>query len=274
MVIKKLKDAISGIKKRAKKQYKAQQRQTLIDEMPISKEEFIDILVALSESDECYHDYRRVLQLLPAHSNKDAVLQWFQKNGGYCDCEVFLNVADAYSFLFDEKSGLKESNPQAYNILNEEEPPTPKESFKKISELNTAVGLKGKMNKPWQLFESVQNPNKYLFGFGKKGYNSELTATLYQYSLENSTDDKTFTDAWSQAYPNLSGGLNITQEMVELNGETFTFVIVSTENWTPCFIWIFNIKNMHWYLLARTQIDRLRGDIQELKNLLKNIIGS
>lgn len=267
-----MKDTISAIKKRVKKQYKSQQHQTLIDEMPLSKEEFIDILVALSECDECYHDYRRVLQLLPSHSNKDAVLQWFQKNGGHCDCEVFLNVADAYSFLFDEKSGLKKSNPQAYNILYPEESAPPKETFKKNSDLNTAVGLKGKINKPWQLFESVQNPNKYLFGYGKKGYNSTLTATLYQYSLENYTDDKTYIDAWYQAYPNLSGYIKVTKEIYELNGETFQFVILSTENWTPSFIWIFNVKNMHWYLLARTEMDRLRGDIQELKHLLKNIM--
>ena len=42
---------------------------------------------------ECDHDHRRCREILLKYENIDieATIKYFEKNGGYCDCEVLFN---------------------------------------------------------------------------------------------------------------------------------------------------------------------------------------
>ena len=51
------------------------------------------------ESD-CQHDHTKSISILQSMGYEkqeiDEVLEWFRENGGYCDCEVSLNVLIRY----------------------------------------------------------------------------------------------------------------------------------------------------------------------------------
>lgn len=98
---------------------------------------------------------------------------------------------------------------------------------------------------------------------------SELVISYQQ--INNKDDDKTFINAWRTTYPSLSGELHLSRENIELSGGTLQFVVLSSQQWTPVFIWIFNSSNTNYYFLVRTEKSRLRRDIQELKRLFKDL---
>lgn len=66
--------------------------------MPISVEMLKELLAFLGRPDapECDHTLRETTLFIESHHlDGSKVIQWLRENGGYCDCEVALNVYDA-----------------------------------------------------------------------------------------------------------------------------------------------------------------------------------
>lgn len=58
---------------------------------------------ALSQAD-CKHDYAQAKKVLRSMGVKNDVLPYCEDNGGYCDCEILLNVSRPTRFDFPEEA--------------------------------------------------------------------------------------------------------------------------------------------------------------------------
>jgi len=79
----------------AKKEY-----DSFIESLPMDKSlmlELFDYLDSELGNEECNHDYtltKRFLQLNDVKNEK--IFEWFQENGGYCDCEILFNIEERF----------------------------------------------------------------------------------------------------------------------------------------------------------------------------------
>lgn len=69
--------------------------------LPISREKFeelFDYLDAQLDTNGCNHDLRLTMKFLTDNHKipLEPVLEFLQKNGGYCDCEVLMNVEQKF----------------------------------------------------------------------------------------------------------------------------------------------------------------------------------
>jgi hypothetical protein len=67
-------------------------------ELPASKEDLRDLLgwVDRSVGDRCDHTMRYTLDFIRKRElDEERVVAWLRQYGGYCDCEVAMNVADS-----------------------------------------------------------------------------------------------------------------------------------------------------------------------------------
>ncbi len=72
--------------------------------LPMSEDKFIqlfEILDAKLHARGCDHDLKLTQQILVNLSAKDvsSVLAWLKEQGGYCDCEVMMNVEQKFDYL-------------------------------------------------------------------------------------------------------------------------------------------------------------------------------
>ena len=85
-------------KRRLKASYKAQER-VLEAGMPLPKDGLLDLFAYLDRRIHagCDHTLRQTQQFLRTRDfDASSVLPWLRQNGGFCDCEVLINVADKY----------------------------------------------------------------------------------------------------------------------------------------------------------------------------------
>lgn len=133
----------------------------------------------------------------------------------------------------------------------------------KLNELILSDFIIKNIPKPWKLFRCV---DKYEFQFGKK---SEINITLIE-SL-NHIDFRN-EDFWKEQWVKLTElDDELDFEVVYNELDNFEMVIVKTKKWMPVLIWIKLKKTSKFWLLFRTESVRFKGDINELRNLLKNI---
>ena len=86
-------------KRELKAAFKAQQRTALEAAMPLSKSALRELFAYLERGDApaCDHTLRGTLHFLAATKlDPELVLPWLHQHGGFCDCEVVLNVAETY----------------------------------------------------------------------------------------------------------------------------------------------------------------------------------
>jgi hypothetical protein len=79
----------------ARKEY-----ETFINSLPIDKSIIIDLFdfldTELGERD-CNHDYQITKDFLKQKGiDNDSLFEWFQDNGGYCDCEILYNIEEKF----------------------------------------------------------------------------------------------------------------------------------------------------------------------------------
>jgi hypothetical protein len=87
-------------RKELKQAYKANEQQQILASLPISVEALNELFVWLDAQFEEYDcdDTFRLTQIFIEKNNlpKIALLEWLEKHGGYCDCEVLANVAEHF----------------------------------------------------------------------------------------------------------------------------------------------------------------------------------
>lgn len=85
-------------KKRLLNNWKNTEKEKFESTLPISREKFkelFDYLDAQLDGNGCNHDWGFTLGFLNNHQIPlEPIVEFLQKNGGYCDCEVLMNVED------------------------------------------------------------------------------------------------------------------------------------------------------------------------------------
>ena len=86
-------------KKALKKKFKKEEENTLLDSIPISLDDLQNLFMYLNNLDNfnCDHSHHHTIEFLNSN-NLDVfnIIGWLEQNGGYCDCEVLINVYSAY----------------------------------------------------------------------------------------------------------------------------------------------------------------------------------
>ena len=244
-------------KKEMQRSFKEKQREALMKEIPISIEDFKFIISELSTT-PCFHDHRNTERLLKEYPQKEPIIEWFCRHGGLCDCEIVANVVDDYYFLFEDAATDKQQDSLSEPVLQ------------KIKQFKTQIGLGCEVPKPWQLFMQEDVPDQQLFCFGKKGQYSDFTALFYEFEPGIPAEqDAFFDEAWRKSNPQLEGEICITREILTTEIGEMQLVAVKSPLWTPVYIWAFVAHNPQWYIIAKTALSRMNGDIIELKKLLR-----
>ncbi len=89
-------------KKALQQAWKQQQRQKLLDSLPITLEQFRELFDYLDSEAvaECDHTLRHTTRFLSQHGiDTRPVVAWLEEHGGNCDCEVLDNVESELSDL-------------------------------------------------------------------------------------------------------------------------------------------------------------------------------
>lgn len=85
-------------KKRLLKNWKDAEKEKFEDTIPMPREKFKELFDYLDdqlETNDCIHDLRLTVEFLNNHQIPvEPVIEFLQSNGGYCDCEVLMNVED------------------------------------------------------------------------------------------------------------------------------------------------------------------------------------
>ena len=82
-----------------KKKFKQQEESELLESIPISLDELERLFIHLSNYDESDRDHSLSHTIDFLNSNNIdvySVIEWLEKNGGYCDCEILYNVYSVY----------------------------------------------------------------------------------------------------------------------------------------------------------------------------------
>jgi|HubBroStandDraft_6_1064221.scaffolds.fasta_scaffold819973_1 hypothetical protein len=69
--------------------------QYLVDSIPMPLQDFRDLFRLLTRADrpECDHTLKQTIAFLKERGlDTSEIVPWLRQNGGFCDCEVFLNV--------------------------------------------------------------------------------------------------------------------------------------------------------------------------------------
>lgn len=85
-------------KKRLLKNWKNAEKEKFESTLPVPRETFeklFDYVDGCLDTAGCSHDLRFTVKFLNNHQIPlEPVVEFLQKNGGYCDCEVLMNVED------------------------------------------------------------------------------------------------------------------------------------------------------------------------------------
>ncbi len=89
-------------KRELKAQFRAAERQKLLESLPVDVETLKELLSSLNKvpSPPCAHTHQETIAFLRSRNiDPDAIIPWLREHGGYCDCEVIYNVYDAVGDL-------------------------------------------------------------------------------------------------------------------------------------------------------------------------------
>lgn len=87
-------------KKKFMKEYRRKQMQDFEDSLPMERNLFFELFDYLNtklEEIECNHDFTLTKKFLRDRGVEiEKVIEFLEKNGGFCDCEVILNVEEKF----------------------------------------------------------------------------------------------------------------------------------------------------------------------------------
>ncbi len=231
------------------KAWKKKKEEEFLASLPFSEQKFQDLFDYLDvqlERAPCKHDFSLTKRFLKKKWIRfDKHIDFFMENGGGCDCEILMNMVDLFPSE-DEPITVQKYTPR-----------------EKINELILQDLEIKKVPSPWKLFRSG---DQYEFQFGK---NSNIKITLID-SLNNTdwTNVKFWKKQWEK-YTELK--LRPDCEVIYDKVNQLDLVTVKTKDWIPVLTWIKPTDDKTWGFLFRTELSRFRGDMNELKNLLKKI---
>ena len=82
------------------RQLKSKEKENFDNSLPMDKGIFQELFEHLDEylGDECDHSLTMTKEFLKEKGieNIDKVVEWLSDNGGYCDCEVLMNVEEKF----------------------------------------------------------------------------------------------------------------------------------------------------------------------------------
>ncbi len=232
------------------KAWKKDQEVKFLASLPFTQQifqELFDFLDVRLESDLCAHDFKLTTQFLKSKNiDINNHLSFFIDNGGGCDCEVLMNMEELFPDNGDEQDD---------DMIREKR--------EKVNQLNLPNLVIDAIPAPWKLFRTGHD---YEFQFGK---NSDIKIDIVDCpDMTNWSNE----DFWKASYEKMTElKLKTGCEVVHDNFDQYDLVTVKTKDWVPAFVWIRPANNTSWCLLFNTQMSRLRGDINELKILLKKI---
>jgi len=86
-------------KKGLKKKFKNIEENALLNSIPISLDHLQNLFIYLNNLKDfnCDHTHKHTIVFLTSN-NLDLykIIDWLEENGGYCDCEVLINVYSVY----------------------------------------------------------------------------------------------------------------------------------------------------------------------------------
>ncbi|MEL6535463.1 MAG: DUF2695 domain-containing protein [Bacteroidota bacterium] len=232
------------------KAWKAQQANKFLATLPFSESVFRSLFLYLNktlEAKPCQHNFDHTTAFLATQGIEfQKHVDFFINNGGGCDCEVLHNVEGAFPEPLAAPPAKR---------------PKPTQKTKLDSLQLPGFELTSVPN-PWKLFQSGKT---YQFQLGKK---QEVMATLL---MGNTAKADSPPEYWEKEWTKrtkltLREPLEITQE----SWETWQLITAKTPKWTPAMVWGLP-ETGAWALLLVTEMGRLGGDLNEFKNLLRNI---
>ena len=116
---------------------------------------------------------------------------------------------------------------------------------------------------PWKAFNKG---NDYFFQLGKK---QEIRVKfLKETKIDIWTDDSYWQSRWE-----MITDLEVIseKELIYDEFEEFELVTFKTQSWIPVLTWIRKKNDNRWILIFHTESSRFRGDMIELKKLLRNV---
>lgn len=240
--------------KQVKKQLKAQEKADFLTNLPMEESLFVQLFTFLDEklqNKDCKHTLENTFVFLNRNkvSKPYQVTEWLEKHGGYCDCEVMYNVTAYFDHLEPTwEAPVEESENFKLRI----------EPKQKLSGLHTDFGFAiDSVPKPWKLNQSKETGRNF-FHFGKTL--SGCMANLEEHFPENQWDnDDYFTQNRSDC------------TIERIDWEHYELVVVQLKNIITTQIYCKPKHTLRWYLEITTERQRYKGDLQELKNLVKHI---
>lgn len=87
-------------RKQIQRELKAKEYENFLNGLPIDKEILMDLFDFLDteiENQGCNHDYSLTETFLKERNiDSNLIFEWFEENGGYCDCEILFNVEEKF----------------------------------------------------------------------------------------------------------------------------------------------------------------------------------
>jgi len=233
------------------KAWKKVQEVAFLASLPFSEQEFLDLFDFLDEQLEkspCQHDFKLTKKFLKGKLiDFDKHIDFFIEHGGGCDCEILMNMEEL----------IPKSNENEPKKIQKT---APREKVKEL--ILSDLDIKN-IPAPWILFRS---DNQYEFQFGK---NIDIKITLIESLNKLDWTNESF---WKNQWEKLTKlKLKSDCEVIFDKVSQLDLVTVKTKDWIPVLTWIKPIETKTWGFLFRTELGRFRGDMNELKNLLKKI---
>ncbi|WP_169683311.1 DUF2695 domain-containing protein [Marinigracilibium pacificum] len=233
------------------KSWKKQQEQEFLESLPFPErifQELFNFLDSTLEIRPCQHDFRLTSEFLSKKGIRlEEHIDFLIDHGGGCDCEVLMNVEDAFPHKEFDKNHKPAKPPKR----------------EKINSLEYEDLILTQIPSPWKLYKAE---DQYEFQFGM---NQDIKIELLKdFPITNWEDESYWRELWElKTELKVQGESEVVyEELGDLELVTF-----KTKGWIPVLTWIRRKETSSWGLVFRTELSRLRGDMNELKNLLRKI---
>ena len=253
--------------------------------MPIYAEELNLLLWELDrELSGCAHTLvqtERAIDHLHLSHQKEKIISWLNQAGGYCDCEVLLNVPSKYGFLIEDLD-------DSYLMTDSEEEPLALDLHTalqlwavratKLHRLEQWGGFKlTSIPKPWKLF-SYQDTlfNFKILCYGKgTGVGNKFCAYLFHMALPIKDDDQHLIQAWREinasVVKNGQVGLDflISRSVILIGQRPVQQLMIENVNASTKTLWIFDPANPSWHMLIAHSPLQIKSELFQFYALIK-----
>lgn len=235
----------------------AQEQAELLAGIPLSLDQLDALLEQLGlKLASC--DHTTVLTAaFAASQNLDVpkVLDWLAEQGGYCDCEVLANVSGVAQSL-RHKPVRRNSKPKAKRRAR---------SLDLFPELDLTH-----LPSPWRVANLYEASEPVRLQLGKKA-GCSLTVIDSALSMRGQGSDEYWVALWRQRTDLRDDATARITRNACGHDVMRDEVIVEVPSWLPVYGWF--VPNVgSWHFELRTDSNRLRGDLPQVKQLLQGII--